>query len=504
MRWCGCWLAVVLLVSGSQAAEPQGKVLREVWEAAFLEGAQVGHVHSLYREVMVGERKAIEATMEMDLTLTRFGEALKLSLTIGGHEAEDGCVLTVLMKQDLGKKQALLMTGKADGDQLLVKVEVGNNPPVERKVPLDKNKKIIGLYAVERLFEGKKLEPNTKLTFHRYEPVFTSVVTNHVEIKDYEEVALLKGKKQRLLRVETKLDKIMGVDFPPEIAWLDADGTPVKRQMQIPGFGLITIYRTTKELATARGGKAPVDIGFSQQITLTQPVKRPYDTREIVYRVQLKDIDDPKSAFPGDYRQEVRNIKGNQVEVVVRGFQQPGQSESRAAGAEEYLKSNQFIRSDDARVKELAAKAVGKEKDPWKQAQAVERWVKTNLKNKNATELFATADHVARTLEGDCTEHALLGAAMCRAAGVPSRTVFGLVLVPPNASKMGYHAWIEVWVNGQWYPLDPMLGKGGVPASHIKITDHHWNDIESLTPLLPVIRMIGKVQVEVVSVKHEP
>ena len=42
-------------------------------------------------------------------------------------------------------------------------------------------------------------------------------------------------------------------------------------------------------------------------------------------------------------------------------------------------------------------------------------------------ESLATADHVAKTLEGDCTEYAMLTAAMCRAEGVPSRTAMGLV-----------------------------------------------------------------------------
>jgi transglutaminase-like putative cysteine protease len=90
---------------------------------------------------------------------------------------------------------------------------------------------------------------------------------------------------------------------------------------------------------------------------------------------------------------------------------------------------------------------------------------------------------------------------MCRAAGVPSRTAVGLVYAPRERA-MGFHMWIEVWVGGKWYALDPTLGQGHVGAAHLKITDHHWNDVQSMTPLLPVTRVLGKLQIEVVSVKH--
>ena len=68
---------------------------------------------------------------------------------------------------------------------------------------------------------------------------------------------------------------------------------------------------------------------------------------------------------------------------------------------------------------------------------------------------------------------------------------------------MGFHMWTEVYLDGQWLGLDAILGKGGVAASHIKIADHSWHDVQSLTPFLPVTRILGKVRIEVVSVTDE-
>ena len=75
----------------------------------------------------------------------------------------------------------------------------------------------------------------------------------------------------------------------------------------------------------------------------------------------------------------------------------------------------------------LAKRAVGDAKDPWEKAKRVERYVNQNMKSFTFSEALMTADQVAKNLSGDCTEYAMLAAAMCRAVGVPSRTVLGLV-----------------------------------------------------------------------------
>src|SRR5262249_59260715 len=108
----------------------------------------------------------------------------------------------------------------------------------------------------------------------------------------------------------------------------------------------------------------------------------------------------------------------------------------------EYRKSCYYLNCDDARVKALAAKAVGDETDPLKKARRIEGWVFANMtKDNNAA--FAPADQIAKTLSGDCRQHALLTAAMCRAADVPSRTAVRLVDATGmrNPPLMAYPRW---------------------------------------------------------------
>jgi transglutaminase-like putative cysteine protease len=503
-RWLLTLVPLVLTtVAAGLRAEPPGKLLKEVWEAAYLEGSPVGHLHATYRQVTLNDQPLIEAASEMDLTLTRFQQQLRLTFSMADYETPEGRILSLAIRQPLGKDQQLVRKGRLEGQHLVMSIQTGNAAPQEKRIPW--GERVLGLYAEEELFRTRPPQPQTTFDYQKFVPEFDTVLKVTVEVKGPEEVALLRGLKKRLLRTESRLEKVMNIELPATVAWVDETGDALKRQTEIGGLGKLVTYRTTRDVALGRAPAPPsppaVDIGTGQLIRLDKAIPRPHETREVVYRVRLKGVDDPTTAFVSDERQEIRNVQGDQFEIVVRGLQTPDAAAGTAAEPPaQALASNHFIRSDDARVKQLAAQAVGGEREPWKKAQRIERWVHDHLENKNFSQAFATADEVARTLEGDCTEHTVLAAAMCRAAGVPSRTAVGLVYVP-QARAMGFHMWLEVWVGGRWYALDPTLGQGRVAAAHLKITHSDWHETMSLTPLLPVNRVLGKLSLDVVSVK---
>jgi transglutaminase-like putative cysteine protease len=231
----------------------------------------------------------------------------------------------------------------------------------------------------------------------------------------------------------------------------------------------------------------------------------PRNPDQVVYRITLPEDKDPANSFARDDRQQIKNAQGKTFELHIQAIRRPDSTPKDVKAGEEFLKSNYFINCDDEKVQELAREAVAGEKDPWRKSQKIERWVREHMKIQNYSEAMATADHVARSLEGDCTEYAMLAAAMCRAVEVPSRTAVGLVYaVIDRRPTLAYHMWTEVWVNGQWLALDATLGQGSVGADHLKITDHSWHGVQSVVPLLPVTRvMLGKPEVEVLEIKKE-
>lgn len=86
---------------------------------------------------------------------------------------------------------------------------------------------------------------------------------------------------------------------------------------------------------------------------------------------------------------------------------------------------------------------------------AVRDYVAEVIENKNMTRGWDVASTVAERREGDCTEHAVLMAALARAVGVPARVIQGLVLVIGEEGVGAFgHAWAEVRTGEGWRLVD--------------------------------------------------
>jgi hypothetical protein len=497
-------LGLILLTGVAPAAEAPGKIVQESWDAAYLEGAHVGFFHTTVHQMEKNGKKTYRSTLEMDLTIKRFKDEAHLRMQNGTEETDDGKVTGVFMRQFLANKQTLDLAGTVEDDQLHVTIDGGR---VDKKIKW--NDEVIGLYRQEKLFQEKKVQPGDKFSYLTYEPTLNTVVTVRVAVKEEEEVEFLGGKKKKLLRVESAADKIevpgTTVQLPGMVMWLNKERMAVRSQLEMPVLGKITLQRTTKEVA-----KAPVDtnvkipdLGLAALVPLNKAISQPHDVKSVVYRITLKGDDKPTTAFAQDSRQEIKNAKGDRFELHVRAIREPEKGKDTADPGEEFLESSYYLDSADSKVKELARRATGDQKDPWRKAKLIERWVRDNMHHSN-TEEFGTAGQIARNLEGDCRQHAMLAAALCRAAGVPSRTALGLVYVNDRQKgpAMGFHMWTEVWVQGQWLGIDATLGRGSVGAAHVKISDHSWHDVNDLQPLFPVTRVLGKVSMEVISVEE--
>lgn len=144
--------------------------------------------------------------------------------------------------------------------------------------------------------------------------------------------------------------------------------------------------------------------------------------------------------------------------------------------------------------------AVGSETDPWRKAVAIQSWVAKNVSEKNFSVAFAQAAEVARNLKGDCSEHSVLVAAMCRAAGIPARCVVGLVYAQ-NLGGFGPHMWNEVYVNGRWVAVDAAFDQSQVDATHLKLGATSLDGVAPFEAFLPVLKVFGKIKIEPLEIK---
>ncbi len=83
------------------------------------------------------------------------------------------------------------------------------------------------------------------------------------------------------------------------------------------------------------------------------------------------------------------------------------------------------------------------------------RFVDAWIERKSMRELMDVASTVAVRREGDCSEHAVLLAAVARLHGRAARIVAGLALVPVDGSLRVFgHAWTEIHDGRAWRTLD--------------------------------------------------
>jgi predicted transglutaminase-like cysteine proteinase len=502
------WLAGVVAVFGSLAAradEPlappksQGQLVQEVWQAASIGGERAGYFHFTVQEMQSPSGvKFLRASRTLSLTLKRFGDVARIDAVIGNDETPDGKVLGVFMKQGLGKQFDLVVRGVVKNDQVL-HVTAAGKMQFERDVPWDPS--AVGAYGELRQVAIRQPQPGTQFSYVIFEPIINALVKVQAKADGYEDVTV-GGQKYRLLKLTAQPEKVAGIQLPASTFWFDARYDLIRTETTMPGLGQLLMERTSQADAV-RPCVGP-DLGWKQSIALKQRLAASHDGAAAVYRIKVKD-DDPATVFTADERQTVKALADGAIQLEVQAVRQPPETLAPGAAAPgpEFLKANNFLNSDDSLVKQHAAAAVGAETDPWRKALRIESWVHRSMKVMNFTEAMAPAGEVARTLEGDCTEYSMLAAAMCRAVGVPSRTALGLVYVDARDGRdpmLAMHMWTEVWVNGKWVGLDATLGRGSVGPGHIKVTDHSWHQVATMTPLMPLLRvMMGQPAVEIVS-----
>lgn len=101
------------------------------------------------------------------------------------------------------------------------------------------------------------------------------------------------------------------------------------------------------------------------------------------------------------------------------------------------------------------------------------------IDDKTYARSFDFASTTARSAAGDCTEHAVLQAALARAESLPARVVFGLMLVDDGESAAAYsHAWTEVHNGTTWEIADATLPETNMPIRHLRYLPMHEFDNE--------------------------
>ena len=132
-------------------------------------------------------------------------------------------------------------------------------------------------------------------------------------------------------------------------------------------------------------------------------------------------------------------------------------------------------------------------------AKDLEEFVYGYIKDKNYSNGFDIASQVARSQEGDCTEHAVLLSALLRMYGYPARVVTG-IYISLDEPKLAYgHAWTEYYEKNKWLGLDATRVSQEVGSQHVPT---NVIENETIGYAIELIKLIHTLSIEKIIISN--
>lgn len=482
-------LGLAWLVVGLAWAEPP----QDEWSTFFMAGQRVGysHVTTESRETSAG-KQWIKTGKEM-IRMKRLGTIIETETQSTVVEDNEGVVISFSYSM-IGAGMNVKTHGYRVGDELICLT--GGR---EQRISMPKT--ALGPTAIDREIRKVDMKPGATLHQTAFMAEFPETpVTVDSTVKG-QEIKEVHGKKESLWRVEMTTSAMPGMTL---ITWVDEQKEDRMTLMPMAGLGDLESVVSTREEALQSTEAAEV---FGN--TLIQPsraidLKADSETYRVTFGQPLQ------ATFYSGPEQEIKTESATQMLVTIHhrtiaptavSWTLPYHGEKEGE-LKNFLEPSTYIDSDATQIRELARQAVGSETNPVRAAALIENFVRGYIRQKDLNVAFATASETARSKEGDCTEHAVLAAALGRAVGLPTRVVSGLGYLSPSGmdkrGEFGFHMWAEAWVgNNQWVPMDAALN--GFDVGHIAIQKTALQESNPAAQLaVPLLQLMANLKIDVV------
>jgi transglutaminase-like putative cysteine protease len=264
-------------------------------------------------------------------------------------------------------------------------------------------------------------------------------------------------------------------------AWIDDGGETVREEGPMD----LVLRREGREAAVSTGWttESALDLMSTVAVPVARPISNPRTRASL--RLRLRGISMDEVPVDDEQRRDGSELTIRRQPLrPADSYPLPYRGEEHAADLEPTL----FLQSDHPRIRRLADEILGGERDALAATKRLNDWVYAFL-DKVPTVSLPNALQVLDMGAGDCNEHAVLLAALARAAGLPARVIAGAVYLD---QAFVYHAWVEVWL-GRWVAVDPALHQLPADATHIKFV------IGGPEEHFAMMAVIGRLQVDVLA-----
>ena len=448
-------LAILLLTAacGRQEAKPESGV-SESWSLIHLDGQRAGHVHSV-RTVKAGE---VETSVQSRMKMRRMGQDIVINSNLKQVETVDGKPLRFSSLMEMSA-QPTVREGVIENGKLRLTTTSGGNTTVKE---MDWDPEWLLSEGTRLMSRKKGFAPGTKYKYKSFNADYGAAEEVDVEVVDVETKKVL-GEDRKLARVRAKFSIQKGV---VSTTWVDDKGEEQITEVAAMGLKILMEACTKEEALKDASGELP-EVFFQTMPRSNLALPRPRDITALTVRLER-----PEAGFsewkPPEATQKVLGRDAKSVTLAIAPLASGGPVEDRAI----YLKPSPGVQCDDAEIVQAAKEVAGDEKDPARLAGKLAGWVHERIDKKSMDIGAASAKEVFKNRSGDCSEHAVLLAAMLRAAGIPAKVCCGYLYF---RGSWGGHAWTSAWV-GRWVDYDATLGAGPADAARIKFSETDGED----------------------------
>jgi len=488
--------------AGSGAVGTQKPIFEE-WVVVMLDGKNCGFGSTVTTKLDTPSGPQYLTAHQEEFVVKRMGANLKIVETSKVTEDADGGVLNFDQVSDAGS--VVESTGIREGDEMVV-----SSRGQTQRFPLPRLS-ALGPEAVRRLTDAVPLKPGRPFSFNTFSTEYPQAVVVEKGAVVDRETHDVRGVTRALWKLTSEVSLMPGL---LSTTWVDDQGNDVESLTVLPGLGDMHEYVTDR----AECMKQPegAEIFATSLIHPQRALPSPHDLGQAVYRLIPLDPGQTLTLWNQGEQRVLSSGPGScEVEVTAPRFTAADATwqlpRADTPDLHKYLQASAYLEVNSPEIQALAKQAVGGETNPVRAAHRIERFVRAYITKKDLNIGFGSAQETAQSREGDCTEHAVLCAALGRAAGLPTRCVVGFGYIPPgdeeptispavdaNTGIFGFHMWAEAWIGpDEWEPMDAALD--GFDVGHIAISKSALEEVNPVVDLnTPVLQLLENLKIEIV------
>jgi len=468
--WC---VMNFLLIKRQLAAPPPLLTLRgtekiteivEEWWGVYYRGEKIGYASQTITPLAKGFQLRDHSSLNLNLLGTIQPATTRLDLT-----ANEDWILQ-RFNFELQSKDIRFSAGGVVKDNLLALEIDSAGHRSTREIKLTQAPYLLA--ALKPYVVTQQLETGKQFFFNTFDPSTLSQQVTSVTIEGREQIRI-GGRLEPAIKLR---QNFRGISV---VSWVDGQGRTLKEESPA---GMSLLRQNAAEAKSLSSRAVALDIVTQAAISVAKPVTDPQSRASL--ELKLSGIDLRNFPLDGgrqrlsESRLEIRREELARLATRTRPI-----SDKRLSP---YLQPTPFLQSDHPSLQALARKILQGETDARRAAVALKDWVYKEIA-KEPTVSIPNALQVLQTMKGDCNEHTVLFNALARAAGIPAKTVVGVVYL---RGSFYYHAWSEVWL-GEWISLDSVLNQFPADVTHVKFLEGE------IDRQIDILQLIGNLKIEV-------